>query len=439
MAASGPGADGATEHESQANQGQAGRRPMQAHVYHPIDTRRMVVALHEDDMRAIDVRDHDWVRVRRQGLDGAEARLARVENIDYRQDMTRLDVRSGHPRLSRALRRAIGLRTSGGKHEDELVEIEAGPECSMGHDVLGVVQTEPKGRQGVVWVDPSLDLGGGERGTLVEVERAENDPRDPPLRGRRIRGIPVDHVVNVKEVREAKAHYVALSSSQQLLLGLNASDLQPGTGARPPSLIIRAVPRSTPEQTHTWLKARQSAAALLVGESYIAAEARLGTELDSAAGLARLSASLYEALGLTEGDWIRVHDGEREVRRRAAVERDADQASRLSRITTDDPWLRRREEIVGIMWLDGDALGELDLRRSGDTALVGRDPVQTLRSAVGSNILTAVLAFATVVVIEQSVLGLLAALLAALMVLYVAFSQQRARVRRQQEVSAGGQ
>ena len=67
---------------------------------------------------------------------------------------------------------------------------------------------------------------------------------------------------------------------------------------------------------------------------------------------------------------------------------------------------------------------------SGDSATVGRDPVQAMRAAVGHHVLSAVLAFATVIVIEQSILGVVAAVLAAVLVLYVAFAEQRSRVRR---------
>ena len=63
--------------------------------------------------------------------------------------------------------------------------------------------------------------------------------------------------------------------------------------------------------------------------------------------------------------------------------------------------------------------------------MVGRDPVQTVRSAVGNNSLSAVLAFATVVVVGQSLIAVIAAVVAAALVLYIALAQQRSRVRRE--------
>ena len=92
---------------------------------------------------------------------------------------------------------------------------------------------------------------------------------------------------------------------------------------------------------------------------------------------------------------------------------------------------RRDQDEIGVVWLDSEALGQLDLRRSGDSILVGRDPVQTVRSAVGNNILSAVLAFATVVVVDQSLIAVIAAVVAAALVLYIALAQQRSRVRRE--------
>ena len=97
---------------------------------------------------------------------------------------------------------------------------------------------------------------------------------------------------------------------------MDASALQPGTGAQLPELVLRRLPDRPGEPIRPVRDVVRAAARLAVGESQIAAEARLGDDLDGLAGLARLSQNLYETLGLTDGDWVRVvGDGSRAMLR----------------------------------------------------------------------------------------------------------------------------